>query len=264
MADQQSLQPLRGTTAASTPAWTAALVVRNLLAFAANMLQVYGVLYWQWDTFQILMLYWMETAVIGFWALMRLAVLPAGTLGEMTVNGRVVQATNKLLLQLFVPFIVISLAGHLLILWVIFSGAWGLVVHGPVSFAAVFIVASGAWAPLLLTLLAGAVGFYQSPKRPTALGRFLCRLSGRRRTEDAVAAVRADGVGPAVGGALGRIVLMQVAIILGGMLARTYGSIAPWLILTALKTLADFERPAKLDAPTRGAVLASGRDSISA
>jgi hypothetical protein len=218
MADQQLLQPMR--EAAPAPPWTAALVVRNLLAFAANMLQVYGVLYWQWDTFQILMLYWLETAVIGFWALMRLALLPAGTLGEMTVNGRVVPATNKLLLQLFVPFIVISMAGHLLILWAVFS-------------------------------------------RPTAFGRFMRRLSLRRRTESLPAAAPADGVGPAVGGALGRIVLMQVAIIVGGMLARKYGSIAPWLILIALKTLADFERPAKLDA-SRGAVLASGRDSISA
>jgi hypothetical protein len=262
MADQQVLPPMRAA-AAPTPPWTAALVVRNLLALAANMLQVYGVLYWQWDTFQILMLYWLETAVIGFWALMRLALLPAGTLGEMTVNGRVVPATNKLLLQLFVPFIAISMAGHFLILWVIFSGDWGRIVHGPVSFAAVFIGASGAWAPLLLTLLAGAVGFYQSPKRPTAFGRFLRRLSLRRRIESLPAAAPADGVGPAVGGALGRIVLMQVAIIVGGMLARKYGSIAPWLILIALKTLADFERPAKLDA-SRGAVLASGRDSISA
>ena len=60
------------TTAASmSPGWTPALVLRNVLAFAANMLQVYGVLYWGWDIFQILMLYWMETAVIGFWALLR-------------------------------------------------------------------------------------------------------------------------------------------------------------------------------------------------
>ena len=56
---------------------------------------------------------------------------------------------------------------------------------------------------------------------------------------------------------------MQVAIILGGMLARKYGSIAPWLILIGLKTLADFERPGKIDASTHGAVLASGRDSRS-
>jgi hypothetical protein len=60
MADKHSLQPTPDVaTVSRSPPWTAALVVRNLLALAANMLQVYGVLYWQWDTFQILMLYWM-------------------------------------------------------------------------------------------------------------------------------------------------------------------------------------------------------------
>jgi hypothetical protein len=259
---QQSRQP-DAVVASRSPPWTAALVLRNLLAFAANMLQVYGVLYWQWDTFQILMLYWMETAVIGFWALMRLAVLPAGALGEMTVDGREVPATNKLLLQLFAPFIVISMGAHMLFLWVIFSGAWGQIVHGPVSFAAQFIIASGAWAPLLLGVLAGAVGFYESPKRPTVLSALWSRF--RRRPPAAIrpADRPADGVGPAVGGALGRIVMMQVAIILGGMLTRKFGSTAPWLILIGLKTLADFQRPAPSTALRSGAVAACGRDSSS-
>jgi hypothetical protein len=33
--------------------------------------RLHGVLYWQWDTFQLLMLYWMETVVLAFWTLMR-------------------------------------------------------------------------------------------------------------------------------------------------------------------------------------------------
>src|SRR5450631_258448 len=54
------------TTASMSPGWTPGLVFRNVLAFAGNMLQVYGVTYWGWDMFQILMLYWMETGVIAF------------------------------------------------------------------------------------------------------------------------------------------------------------------------------------------------------
>jgi hypothetical protein len=244
-----------------SPVWTPTLVVSNLFAFAANMLQVYGVWHWHWDTFQILMLYWMETSVIGFWALMRLAVLPADLLGDMTVNGRVVPATNKLLLLLFAPFVVISMAAHLLFLWVIFSGSWGLVVHGPTSFASEFIIASGAWAPLLFTLLAGAVGFYESPKRRTLFSRIGSRFARQRRATIDPAAERGDGVGPAIGGALGRIVMMQIAIILGGMLARKFGSTAPWLILIGIKTLVDFQRPAAMNVPPTGAVLASARNS---
>jgi hypothetical protein len=232
------------TTAASmSPGWTPGLVFRNLLAFAGNMLQVYGVLCWGWDMFQILMLYWMETGVIAFWALLRLAVLPAGLLGEMTVNGRVVAATNTLLLQMFIPFVVISMAAHLLILWVVFSGASAENVHGPISFASKFMIASGAWVPLLFTLLAGAVGFYECPKRSDFARAIKDRLSPPRQVMAVPPDQAADGVGPAIGGALGRIVMMQVATIIGGVFARTYGSMAPWLILIGLKTLFDYQRP---------------------
>ena len=40
-------------------------------ALIGNLTPLYGVLYWQWDTFQLLMLYWMETVVLAFWTLMR-------------------------------------------------------------------------------------------------------------------------------------------------------------------------------------------------
>jgi hypothetical protein len=231
------------TAAAALPGWTPALVFRNLFALAGNLFQVYGVLYWGWDMFQILMLYWMETGIIGFWALLRLAVLPDGMLGDMTVNGRVVAATNTLLLQLFVPFVAISMAGHLLILWAVFSGASAADVHGPVSFASKFIIASGAWQPLLFTLLAGAFGFYESPKRTGWLRAI--RLSPPDRANVVVSNVTGDGVTAAIGGTLGRIVMLQITTIIGGMLARSYGTTAPWLILIGLKTLVDYQRPAR-------------------
>jgi hypothetical protein len=37
--------------------------------------------------------------------------------------------------------------------------------------------------------------------------------------------------------------MLQVATIVGGTLARSYGTTAPWLILIGLKTLADYQRP---------------------
>jgi len=234
------------TFAASVaPGWTPALVLRNLSAFVANMLQIYGVLYWGWDSFQILMLYWMETAVIGAWALLRLAVLPDGLLGTMTVNGHVVAATNTLLLQMFVPFVAISMAGHLLILWVIFAGASAADVHGPIGFVARFVIASGAWKPLLFTLIAGAVGFYESPKRDSFARTLRGGLGPSSRTPAGTSNESADGVAPAIGGTLARIVMLQVATIIGGMFARSYGSLAPFLVLTGLKTLLDYRPPAR-------------------
>jgi hypothetical protein len=163
------------TTAAALPGWTPALVFRNLFAFAGTMFQVYGVLVWGWDMFQILMLYWMETGIIGFWALLRLAVLPQGMLGDMTVNGRVVTATNTLLLQLFVPFVAISMAGHLLILWVVFSGASAAGVHGPVSFASKFIIASGPGSRCCSRCWRAPSAFTKAPNEPACCARSGCR-----------------------------------------------------------------------------------------
>ena len=94
---------------------------------------------------------------------------------------------------------------------------------------------------MLFTWLAGAVGFYESPKR-NDFARAILPLPARPIVPDG-AEPRGDAVGAAIGGTLGRIVMLQVATILGGMLARSYGTTAPWLILIGLKTLTDTQRP---------------------
>jgi hypothetical protein len=45
------------------------------LVAVGNVTPLYGVFYWQWDTFQLLMLYWRETVILAFWILMRRALL---------------------------------------------------------------------------------------------------------------------------------------------------------------------------------------------
>jgi hypothetical protein len=47
------------------------------------------------------------------------------------------------------------------------------------------------------------------------------------------------GVGAVFAGLLGRIFIMQAAVIFGGMMARSYGSNAPMYIVIVLKLLAD-------------------------
>jgi hypothetical protein len=44
---------------------------------SANLIPLYGILYWQWDSFQLLMLYWMETVIIAFWTILGVARLPS-------------------------------------------------------------------------------------------------------------------------------------------------------------------------------------------
>ena len=218
------------------------LLLRNLFALGANLLPSYGVLYLGVDPFQLLMLYWMETAIIGFWMVMTLARLPSNQLGDITINGRVQPATNTVLVALFGAMTLIFMAGHLLFLWVLFSDGWPHHVTGPVSFVREFVIASGAWVPLTLTFLAGFAGFCHSAARPNFVGVFERRLNPARTSFVAEPRAPSDGVGPAVGATLGRIAIMQVALIIGAMLSRSYGSQAPLLIMIGLKTLFGFER----------------------
>src|SRR5262245_21233935 len=42
-----------------------------LILLAANLVPLVGVLVCDWDAFVLLMLYWLETAVIAFWTILR-------------------------------------------------------------------------------------------------------------------------------------------------------------------------------------------------
>jgi Family of unknown function (DUF6498) len=46
-------------------------LLRLIAAVMGNVIPLYGVLYWQWDTLQLPMLDWMETAILAFSTLMR-------------------------------------------------------------------------------------------------------------------------------------------------------------------------------------------------
>src|SRR5262245_55164769 len=95
-----------------------------LAGLIANLIPLYGVLYWDWDTFQLLMLYWMETVIIAFWTILGITRLSADQLGTIKVGGRIKPATHKLLCGYFTLVAGVFILGHLLFLWLIFSGEW--------------------------------------------------------------------------------------------------------------------------------------------
>ena len=39
----------------------------SLPTIAVNAVPIIGILLWRWDAFLLLILYWMETAILGFW-----------------------------------------------------------------------------------------------------------------------------------------------------------------------------------------------------
>ena len=108
--------------------------VSVLVGLVGNLIPLYGVLYWQWDAFQLLMLYWTETVIIAFWTILGIRRIPADRLGTINVGGREKPATHNLLCGYFTLVAAMFILGHLGFLWFMFSGEWlkkvsGLVEH---------------------------------------------------------------------------------------------------------------------------------------
>jgi Family of unknown function (DUF6498) len=200
-----------------------------LLALATligNLIPLYGVLYWGWDTFQLLMLYWTETAIIAGFTLLRLSRLSGPERGEITVNGKPQDASQFMLVGFFALHAGIFIFVHLILLWAFFSWDWLKKVHGVGSFFFELYGANYIWAALLFMVIASAVSFLVESGKP------------------AERSVGADGkatdrVLPIVGGLYARIVIMQVAIIFGAIISGMAGSLAPLVIVIVLKTLVD-------------------------
>src|SRR5262245_18637305 len=110
-----------------TPVSSVYRMLSLLLALATligNLIPLYGVLYWGWDTFQLLMLYWTETAIIAGFALLRLSRLSGPERGEITVNGKPRAASEFDLVGFFALHSGIFILVHLIFLWGFFSWDW--------------------------------------------------------------------------------------------------------------------------------------------
>jgi hypothetical protein len=231
MSDTQS------TVSAGAP--TRARLLRDpaaLILLAANLVPLGGVLFWGWDAFVLLVLYWLETAVIGFWTLARIATAPAESLGSVgDESGPTI--TSPLGLSLFfIAHAGIFMGVHFAFLWSLFSGDWAGKVHGPVSFVDKLVLETGLWLPLLVLFIARGVVFFYALIGARVLAR-LNRWRGRT-TASPAAAPPAALLGNVLGSFYARIVVMHLAIIAGAFLSF-FGTIAPLIVLIVIKTAID-------------------------
>jgi Family of unknown function (DUF6498) len=223
-------------TTALPPLQRLLYVLATLITLVGNLIPLYGVLYWQWDTFQLLMLYWMETAIIAFWTIRRLAGLPADALGTMKLNGVERPATRAMLVSFFSVHAGMFILVHFFFLWAMFSGDWLKKVAGSGSLFNELLLTHGVWVALLLLFISSWISFLIDTK-PRLVQRIELWLHPSRFVESA--RVQKGSVGAIVGVLYVRILIMQVAIIFGAMWAQKIGSIAPILIVIGLKTLFD-------------------------
>jgi len=223
-------------------------VLAALLFTAFNLIPLYGIYAWGWDAFQLLLLYWGETFILFACTLTHIACIPPARLGTMIVNGKTVPASRAMMVGFFAVHGGGFVSIHLFFLCALFSGDAFSQLHGVVDFIRSFLLASGAWAPLLLVVLAGIVDVLTGEYHPAFVDAFARWL--HVTLDRPPIGQPGDAVGSVVGGLYLRIFVMQAAIIFGGMASQRYGSLAPLVIVIALKTLADLAM--RIDAITKG------------
>ena len=204
---------------------------------AADLFPLAGIAFWHWDAFLLLMLYWMDTAVIAFWTMARIAMTPREALDKLriTSGGKSINSPWAI-----VPFFVVHcgifMAVHFLFLWVMFSGAWSRRIHGPTDFVRQIVLENRLWLPLAGLMLGRGVSFLFHVVQPELLQRIERALFPRRPVR---IHVPAGSIGGEIAILYVRVVIMQLAIIVGGFLSILLGTMAPFVILILLKTAVD-------------------------
>jgi hypothetical protein len=179
----------------------------GLALIAANLVPLAGVLFFGWDLASVIVLFWAESAVIGFYTALKMAVV------------------GKVAALAMVPFFIGHfggfMAGHFLLIYELFVR--GAFATGPAPAARVAL--SAIFAPLWPSLAALFISHGVS---------FVDNFLGRR--EYAGTTMKALMVAP-----YNRILVMQIALIFGGWLILLLKSTVPALaLLIVFKTALDF------------------------
>jgi len=233
--------------APGTPAPTSRffLYLPIFVLLISNAIPLVGVLFWGWDTFVLLMLYWIETVVIAFWTLVR--ILIAGDFAKSFV-GEIIGR-----LFMFCFFLVHSggfMLGHFIFLWAFYAGDWSNKIHvtqdffqiAPREFWNKMVLANGLLIPLAISFLGRGIAFVVEMAK-TPLWTHLVSEGATNTKNSAL-----------VGGLYVRIVIMHLVILGGAALAQKYGALAPLVLLIVAKTIVDVALFIRIDLKGQRAV----------
>jgi Family of unknown function (DUF6498) len=208
----------------------------TVILLTINLVPLVGVMFWGWDAFVLLMLYWLETAVIAFWTVVRISTLPAGTLGELQLQDASGRKTGSplALSAFFTVHASIFMGVHFLFLWELFSGDWSKKIRGVGAFIDQMVIGTGLWVPLGVLFIGRGVLMLFATVKP-----WLWRKLGMvERGESQPRSVLTPGESLLFGLYL-RIFVMQVTIIIGAWFALVLGNAGALLFLIIVKTTVD-------------------------
>ena len=209
-------------------AWPVAFSPRFLAApsvlalILASLLPLYGVLSWGWSLYGLMVLYWMETGIVGIFAIIQMAI------------------AARWLALLLVPFFIVHLGGfmaaHIFFLTIMFGGGWPNEPARLSDLVWTLLVGQGLWLGLAALAVSHSVSFVLNVLRPYRRGAHqpVGRSGGTIETL-APGDPRSAMMAP-----YGRIVIMHVTIIFGAWLtALLQTRAAAFALLIALKIVAD-------------------------
>lgn len=203
------------------PASSSAVPKRSTFVAAililSNLVPLAGILFWGWDAFVLLCLYWLETAVVGFWTILRFATMSRdpSSLAARSIAGTLA------LSGFFTVHAGLFMTVHMVFLWVLFAGPWTGRVHDAREFIRLIVIGTGLWIPLIAMFVAQGAIYIND-----AVNRFVFAKIPHANIE----------TGIIMGGFYSRIVVMHLAIMGGAFVAQLIGTIAPLIVLVLLKT----------------------------
>jgi hypothetical protein len=206
------------------------------LLLIVNLIPLVGAVFWGWNVFTLLILYWLENGIVGVFNVLKMA-LAQGPLDTRAGAQETVTATSRLTL---IPFFIV----HYGLFWV---------VHGVFVMSLPTIIGLGAASPIFqpdgaLTFPEGFPGFVDDgPVGPRwdfvawgAVGlaishgvSFLLNYIGRGE-------YRTARLGMLMFAPYARLVALHITIIVGGMLSIALGSpLGSMIVLVAIKIAID-------------------------
>jgi len=193
---------------------------RGVLAAAmlilSNLVPLAGILFWGWDVFVLLCLYCLETAVIGFWTIARVATMSRD---PGSVAGRSIAGTLGLA-GFFAVHAGLFMTVHMAFIYILFAGPWAGRIHDARDFIRLIVIGKDLWIPLLALFVAQGAVFIND-----AVNRFVF----------AKAPLTGADTGAIMGGFYKRIVIMHLTIMGGAFIAQAIGTAAPLIVLVLLK-----------------------------
>jgi hypothetical protein len=204
------------------PFWMSVTSSRLALAalVVANLLPLFGVLFWGWDLGLIMILYWLENGVIGLYTLAKLFThMPSGA------ESPALEHAGKLFLMPFFAFHYgMFWAVHGVFVLLFFGGGFGAGIPMPTAMPGYVLELAGRDGALMLGLLALVASHGVS-----FASNYLGRGEYRRGT------LQEKMMQP-----YGRVVALHLTLLLGGFASFMLGEpVGALLLLIALKIVLD-------------------------